>query len=312
MAYFDHLAIAVDFSEPSKVALAACRTLVDLVQAKQLTILHAVKHVVLPQGDTPKLRAQLEALRERIHTSALEQVTALCAQMRWPPELEVHHRIVEGSPSRIIPEAAVEVGASVLLVGTHSRRGIKRWLQGSVAEKMAEGARLPILVLPTGDDGIAPEAELVELERVLVAVDVYAQADKVVRAAIEAAISFEGRKVEVILFTVADLPGFAELDGHDDLTTAFLEALVRDGGAQLQALEDQHGVDAVALRHEVRSGDPDEEILKAAEELGARLIVLGSHGQDVAPFLQLGSTTAHVIRNADVSVLVVPSHPDHP
>lgn len=311
MAYFDHLALAVDFSEPSKVALQACRTLVDLVQVKEVSLLHAVKHVVLPQGDTPQLKARLESMRERIQASAKKQMVEMCKDMRWPEDVKVHHRIIEGSPSRVVPEAAVEIGASALLVGTHSRKGIKRWLQGSIAEKMAEGARLPILVLPMGDDGVPPDAELAHIEHILVAVDVHAAADRVVRGALEAATCFAGQKVSVTLLTVADLPGFASLEGDDEVVGEFLESLEKDADEHLVGLEARHGGYVEAVRRVVRRGDPDEQILKEAAALGARLIVMGSHGQDEAPFLQIGSTTAHVVRSADVSVLVVPSHPDH-
>lgn len=310
MGYFDHLAIAVDFSEPSKIALEACRTLCALVGTRQVTVLHAVKHVVLPQGDTPKVRARLEVLQARIIRSAQAELDALCAQMRFPEGVELTLKVVEGSPARVIPEAAVALGASVLLVGTHSRKGLKRWLAGSVAEKMVEGARLPVLALPMGDDGVPPEAELSDLEHVLVAVDVHRQADHVVRGALEAAVAFAGKQVEVTLLTVADLPGAPVLPGDDELVVDFMDAMKKDAEALLEELEARHEGDVVRVHHEVRQGDPDEEILNAAEACGARLIVVGSHGQDQAPLLQIGSTTAHVIRYADVSVLVVPSHPD--
>lgn len=310
MGYFDHLAIAVDFSEPSKIALEACRALAGLVHSQRITVLHAVKHVVLPKGDTPMVKARLEALQERIHASAQAQLEAMCAQMQWPKGVKLEHRVVVGSPARVIPDTAVDMGASVLLVGTHSRRGLKRWLQGSIAERIVEGAKLPVLVLPTGDDGVPPEAELADLNQVLVAVDVHAEADKVVRGALEAAVSFAGQKVDLTLLTVAANSGFGSLPEDDELMEEFLDALQKDADHQLVDLEARHDGDVDHVRHITRKGDPDEEILKEAARLEARLIVLGSHGQDAAPFLQLGSTTAHVVRSADVSVLVIPSHPD--
>ncbi len=311
MGYFDHLAIAVDFSEPSQIALEACRALVGLVHCERVTVLHAVKHVVLPLGDTPKVKARLEALRERIHDAAQTQLEALCADIKWPQEVQVEHRIVVGSPARVIPDTAKDMGASVLLVGTHSRRGIKRWLKGSVAERMVEGAKLPVLVLPIGDDGVPPDAELAHLEQILVAVDVHAEADKVVRGALEAAVSFAGQKVDLTLLTVAGSSSFASLADDDELMEEFLDALQKDADRQLVDLEARHDGDVDHVHHLTRKGDPDEEILKEAQRLQARMIVVGSHGQDGAPFLQLGSTTANVVRSADVSVLVVPCHPEH-
>jgi len=132
-----------------------------------------------------------------------------------------------------------------------------------------------------------------------------------VQGALEAAVSFVGQKVDVTLLTVANLPGIPDLQGEDELVAEFLGALERDAEQQLEVLEAKLGGDVDRLHHQVKEGDPDDQILATAAEIGARLIVVGSHGQDQAPLLQIGSTTAHVIRHADVSVLVVPSHPDY-
>jgi nucleotide-binding universal stress UspA family protein len=310
MGFFDHVAIAVDFSEASKVALAGCRQLLGEVAVQRVTLLHALKPVVLPHGDVPKVRERLEEMRAKMQKAAQEQLGALCAELAWPEGVEVRCEVVEGNPARAVPTAAKEAGAQVLLIGTHSRKGLRRWLQGSVAERVAEGTRIPVLVMPMGSDGVAPEAELAALGHVLVAVDVHREAEKVVRGALEATVAFKNQKVDVTLLTVAEVPEYPTLQADDDMVTGFLDALSADAEAQLDGLEAQYGGDVDHLRHEVRVGDPDEQILNAASEFKSRLIVVGTHGRDEAPLLQLGSTTAYVIRNADVSVLVIPSHPD--
>jgi len=57
---------------------------------------------------------------------------------------------------------------------------------------------------------------------------------------------------------------------------------------------------------EVRSGLPHVEILKAAAERHARLIVLGTQGQTGAARLFFGSTAQRVLRETSTIVLVVP------
>lgn len=310
MGYFDHVAIGIDFSEASEVALTGCTTLVEAVRAKRVTVLHAVKQVVLPAADLPEVVRKLEDLRGRMTAAAQTQMAEMCDRIAFPEGVEVVHVVAEGTPARAIPEAAHAAGAQVLLVGTHSRKGIKRWLRGSVAETMVQGAPLPVLVMPTGDDGVAPEEELKRLDHVLVAVDVHRKADHVVSEALQAAVSFAGHTVDVTLLTVADLPSMPTVHAEDDAIVGFLDTLRGDAETLLADLEARHAGEVRNLHHLVRVGEPDEKILAVAEELGAELIVVGSHGQGGAPRLQLGSVTAHVIRHADVSVLVVPSHDD--
>ncbi|NNJ93624.1 MAG: universal stress protein [Halobacteria archaeon] len=60
---------------------------------------------------------------------------------------------------------------------------------------------------------------------------------------------------------------------------------------------------------EIRKGDPAEEIIQAAEELQADLVVLGSHGTGEIKHYMLGNVSDRVLRHACCSVLVVKPSP---
>ncbi|MEM7801909.1 MAG: universal stress protein [Chloroflexota bacterium] len=59
------------------------------------------------------------------------------------------HLIMKDSRSAAegILEAAEEVGADSIIMSTHGRSGINRWVFGSVAEKVLRGAKIPILLI---------------------------------------------------------------------------------------------------------------------------------------------------------------------
>jgi nucleotide-binding universal stress UspA family protein len=61
----------------------------------------------------------------------------------------------------------------------------------------------------------------------------------------------------------------------------------------------------MAVDSSLRSGDAGGEICAAAEELGAELIVVGSHGWTGLRRLVLGSVSAKVLHEAPCPVLVV-------
>ena len=63
---------------------------------------------------------------------------------------------------------------------------------------------------------------------------------------------------------------------------------------------------ASSIRFAVTLGKAAPEIVKAARELNADLIVMGTRGLGGASRLLLGSTTEHVLRKAGVPVLAVP------
>ena len=63
--------------------------------------------------------------------------------------------------------------------------------------------------------------------------------------------------------------------------------------------------DAVMCRAVVRVGKPADEIVEAATQGGADLIILSTHGRSGLAHLLLGSTAEQVVRHAPCPVLVV-------
>jgi len=53
-----------------------------------------------------------------------------------------------GSPSQQIVDEAAEAENSIVVMGSHGFGGLKRWVVGSVADKVIRSARRPVLVIP--------------------------------------------------------------------------------------------------------------------------------------------------------------------
>lgn len=110
---------------------------------------------------------------------------------------------------------------------------------------------------------------------------------------------------EVTVLTVVedlrDALGFDADDSvdavHDELLGA-ASALVTDWAERVTEL-------GLSARTEVRTGPAPDEIVRAAEESAADLLVLGSHGERGAKRFLLGSVCQAVVTAASCSVLVV-------
>lgn len=95
---------------------------------------------------------------------------------------------------------------------------------------------------------------------------------------------------------IEDIPSYvaAELPAEvfknsSDRATAYLEGLAKTVDGEVKV--------------EVRHGRAANEILSAAEEAGADLIIVASHRPDMSDYL-LGSTASRVVRHAKCPVLV--------
>jgi nucleotide-binding universal stress UspA family protein len=60
--------------------------------------------------------------------------------------------VTEGDFATAILDAAVDLHADVIVMGTHSRRGLDKILMGSVAEKVLRHTSIPIFIVPTREE----------------------------------------------------------------------------------------------------------------------------------------------------------------
>ena len=81
--------------------------------------------------------------------------------------------------------------------------------------------------------------------------------------------------------------------------------------AEVALLDTEHAITGATNRR-IETGDPATVICMVAKEIGADVIVVGSHGKGVLSRVLLGSVSEYVTRHAPCPVLVVRSeHAEH-
>jgi universal stress protein A len=91
---------------------------------------------------------------------------------------------------------------------------------------------------------------------------------------------------------------------------AIHERLYQEGRSKLAAVAATVEQSRVPATSEVRSGAPAAEIIQAAVDYGADLIIMATHGRSGLSHLVLGSVAEQVIRHARCPVLAVRDNPD--
>lgn len=108
--------------------------------------------------------------------------------------------------------------------------------------------------------------------------------------------------LNVYQLPAAVMPGTA-LEQVGDLE-AVIEGQLQKQLAKFVSDIETHGIKIVTS---LREGIPYVEIVRAAKDLGADLIVIGTHGRTGLAHLMLGSVAERVLRTSDVPVLSVRS-----
>lgn len=130
--------VPVDFSEESFAAIATAMQLV--AQPSHVVVVHVLQEISSLEPteawhsiDTPtRIRHVAKMLRERLDHAGYSEVVL---------------DILVGDPGHQIADLASRAHADLIVLPSHGRTGLRRWLIGSVAERVVRLAHCPVLVL---------------------------------------------------------------------------------------------------------------------------------------------------------------------
>lgn len=285
-----------DFSNTARIALRYAVATAKRLDA-QLNVVHVARHAT-PDGEPANGNlSQLESrMRHEISESAAD----------YAPECE-YRLIHDTSTADGILRFAEENDIDAIIIGTHGRRGFRRFILGSVTARVLNEATCDVVVVPRSAE--------VELEgRILVPVDLFGRSQGLVGWSLELAAQFSS-DVDVLYVIDASLLMMpTPADRNMPLAgLATIEEVARDRLRDL-VTHVPHGVDVAT---HVREGHPARQILEFANDQASAAIVLASSGMtpaerallsgrevNIESKYLLGSITERVATNAGVPVWV--------
>ncbi len=153
---FTHILVALDGSELAEKALPVAR---DLATSSGGTI-HLIQAVsrqpeveaAQSTGDiNPQLvEVSLDLARRLIdtrQTRGQEHLDRVAAELT-NAGLKVETRILEGAADEQIISYSREHAVDLIVISTHGHGGVKRFLLGSVTDRVIRSCEVPVLVLP--------------------------------------------------------------------------------------------------------------------------------------------------------------------
>jgi nucleotide-binding universal stress UspA family protein len=183
-------------------------------------------------------------------------------------------------PVNEITQCAEEQHADVIVIGRNDKPGMLRKIMGPTSVKIIGAAKCSVLVVPAGAD--------MWQHRILLATDGSRSSDAAGTAAAKVALMC---KLPVSVVSSVR-PSFAPERAAE----------ARQAAVDMQASLAARGIEA---DHAVLDGEPNDQILAAAKERDADLIVIGTHGRTGWQRLVVGSVAESVISATTVPVLAV-------
>jgi nucleotide-binding universal stress UspA family protein len=203
----------------------------------------------------------------------------------------------------VIVEKTRQLGADLLIMGTHGVEGWKTLHLGSTTDKVLHTVDIPLLAIP--DIG-KREPFRRKMKRILLAADLGYTGKETVSYAVDLAKFFEAElDVLNVAFPSDELfPGLGGFWAQTDLSDLKTELEQKRVDA-LQKLLSPSAFRNLKVKLMVREGNPHEVIDQTARRRKVDLLILGAEGQGKSGFGWIGATAQKVLRMGASATLIV-------
>ena len=209
-----------------------------------------------------------------------------------------------GHVAEQIVDYAYKENIGLIVMTTHGRSGIRRWILGNVAAKVVRATDRPIALIRAKDT--PPEARAERINKILVPLDGSKASEVVIPHVSELASKL---KAEVVLFQVVApsyfvyaIPGEAVLQPH---SPEDLQNMIENSKLYLDKVGAEFRDKGIETTSEVGIGGPAEEIIRIADEIQVDMVAMSTHGHSSISLWAFGSNADKVLHAGDTPVLLV-------
>jgi nucleotide-binding universal stress UspA family protein len=294
---FKHILVPLDGSAPAEAALPAAAYLAARCGAR-VTLLHIIER------DAP---ATIHGAR---HLHQREEAAAYLAEIRtraFPAGAAVAchvHKAAMADVARGIVEHEDELALDLVVMCAHGRRALLEKIFGRIAQQVVGLGRVPVLLIRPPVSGAAT----FDCRTILVPEDGQPEHEIGLQVATDL-VRATGARLE-LLFVV---PTATTLSGSDAVSSQLLPSATRvmlelaERGARDHLQRHLAALAGLHAQANVLRGDPAQEVVAAAEQLDADLVVLATHGKAGSEAFWSGSVAAKIIRACPRPLLLVPA-----
>jgi nucleotide-binding universal stress UspA family protein len=285
MVRIQRILCPVDFSPAS---LRAAQYAIELAQryAAQLHLLHIVSPILYTAELHPYTVSEvIDSLKRQ----SVRDMKRLERRAR-AADVTVYGDIRTGDIRHEIDSAIRATKADIVVMGSHGRRGLKKWFLGSVTEGMLRRSPVPVITLR----GSNKSRTISTAPRILVTTDF----SKGTGNALDYALSIAdatGARV-TFLHVLEEMRALTSEKyrekAQERITRELLKLVPLDARSRLDI--------------QVEAGTPSHLILRTLKKEKIDLLVMNTHGKGIVDRVILGSTSERVVRAADCAVMLIP------
>jgi nucleotide-binding universal stress UspA family protein len=296
---FKHLLVPLDGSRLAEAALPAAAYLAQVLNAT-VTLIHIIER------NAPK-----EVHNERHLTNSPDAEAYLeeIAGRAFPPTVKVERHVHTSEVDKValsIVEHTEEIQHDLVVMCTHGKSGPRDWIYGSIAQQVIGMKKTPVFLIRPNE---MVESQEYHCRKILVPMDRIIGHELGLPIAVELA-----QACRAGLHMLMVVPTFSTLSGEGKAasrlmpgaTTVALDMVEAEGEDYLKTIRSKLKESGVSITLEIERGDPANMIVEISENIGADLIVLGTHGRAGMDAFWSGSVAPKISGCSSIPLLLVP------
>ena len=153
---YQRILVPLDGSELAECVLPHVTSIVEGCRVPEVTFIRVIEPIetsvpirlegstiwqqgLILEADVPKIEAELRDAANKYLDRIINQ-TVLGAS-------KVQSAVIYGKAAESITEYATENKIDLVIIATHGRSGVSRWIMGSIADRVLRSAKIPIMMI---------------------------------------------------------------------------------------------------------------------------------------------------------------------
>lgn len=152
---YNKIMVPLDGSELAECVFPHVEGFLENCRVRVMIFIRAIiPDLMMSQGayvageiDLKRMEENTKKVQEEKTSSAEEYLARVVDRFRKYAQVTFQTRVVVGEAADSLVDYASEQDVDLILIATHGRSGVSRWVRGSVADRILRASHIPVLMV---------------------------------------------------------------------------------------------------------------------------------------------------------------------
>lgn len=149
---YEVIMVPLDGSELAECVLPHVEGLVKGGQVQRVILGQVITPLFPHAGYTEINPKQVKEIEDAHRDAAEKYLQKIAGRLMLAPETRVETKVLYGDVAEALSDLAEKQAVDLIVIATHGRSGVGRWVLGSVADRILHSASSPVLMIRASGD----------------------------------------------------------------------------------------------------------------------------------------------------------------